>query len=70
MMEYLEIFGKTKKIFASPELHNPLARHVLTVHDADVLSSHHDPHWQPERLDDLRPPNIVQDQETVRQVTR
>ena len=53
----------------SPELYDALTRQVLRVHDADVLSSDHDTDWQSECLNDLCPPNIVQYQEAVRQVS-
>ena len=56
------------KLKYTPEFHDTLTRQVLRVHDADVLSSDHDPDWQSECLNDLCPPNIVQNEEAVSQV--
>ena len=38
------------------------------LHDADILRGDEDADGEGEGLDDLRPPHVVQDEETVRQV--
>ena len=35
------------------------------LHDADVLSRHHDSHRESEGLDDFWPPDVIEDQETI-----